>query len=518
MNAGRQLLLVFACIGCLLVVATALPSADPRIDSPGGVGWGPVVDSESSTAGESEPIDGSDEDENISRELSPSAGVDVQGYLAPTRTVRISATRGSDPDTLSTRIVVDGETLTADGSADYTVPFTEHITVALPEENVTETFQVDTDADIVATDALVPGREVNLTATVGSQPLPAAAVRMQGELVTATDEAGVATVTLPAEDEEVRLTVERDVVRGQTTVTTADVNVSFASPLVLPGLPATVQVTADGDPVEGATVEVDGDTARTGENGEASLWMPVNNEVEVSTTVGAARAGTGASGLYLRLTAIVLGVPSVVIGLVVTYLRLTSRSARRRHETVFFRVGSGLLGLFRLPSLPSVPGFGTGSRPGSLLPSLSFSLPSLPQSRPSLPNLPGGFSVLGAVGNLVSGGDSTAGQGTSAEPGIEGETAGGESTGETTRTPEEQVGRRFHRFVAHLGIERPETWTPGQVARRALAAGYPGGQVRTLVETFRAVEYGGRDATRDRVERIRETTRSLLEASEEEES
>ena len=517
MNTGRRFLLVFACIGCLLVVATALPSADPRIDSGGGVGWDPVVDAGDGTTGETELTDGSDGNGSITREVTSKVDIDVQGHLAPTNTVVVQATRAFNSDTLSTPVVVEGERLAREGSAEYTVPFTEQIAVTLPEKNVTETFQVDTDAEVVATGALVPGREVSLTAGVGSEPLSGATVRVDGDPVATTSENGVARVTLPVDGEDVTLGVERDVVESKATVTMAEMEVSFTSLLVLPGLPAKIQVMADGRPVEGATVEVDGDTARTGDNGQATLSMPVSNEVGVTAAAGAEQASASAGGLYLRLTAVVLGVPSVVIGLVVTYLRLTSRASRRRRETAFLRAGSSLLGLFRMPSLPSLPSFGGGRR-GPLLPTLSFSLPSLSRMRPSLPNLSGGFPSLGAVGDLFSRGDSTAGQSTSGSDSRP-ETPGQESTGagETTRTPEEQVGRRFHRFVAHLGIERPETWTPGQVTRRALAAGYPGGQVRTLVETFRAVEYGGRDATRERVERIRETSRSLLETDPEEE-
>lgn len=524
MNAGKQFLLVVACVCCLFVVATALPSADPRIDTSGGVGWDPVVGSENN-ADNVTGITG--DEERVSRNASSQLEVVVDGNLAPANevTIRVTQTQLFDSETFETPIVVNGQRFEAQESVNYTVPFTESITVDVYEEGIEETFQVDTDADIETDEQLIRGREVNLTATVGSEPLPEATVQVDGEQVGTTDEEGNVTVALPEEGENASLGVERGPVGDRTTVDFADIDVEFTSLLVLPGLPGTVQVTADGAPVEGATVEVSGNTEETGEGGQASVWVPVSDAVTVTASAGTDQAADTVTGLYWRLTVIVLGVPSILVGVAVSYLRWTSRATRSRHEAVFFGLGSSLLGLFGLLGRLRWPSLGGRSsrRSGSLLSRFSFSLPSLslpslPLFSPSLPRLSGRMPSIGGITRLLPGrdrpGGQTAGGGSDDEAGAAG---GAETPEDSDRSPEQQVGRRWHQFVAHLGIERPETWTPGQVARHALAAGYPGRQVRRLVATFRAIEYGGRDATTERVEQVRETTRSLLASDPEEE-
>lgn len=512
MRDSRQFLILFACVCCLLVVATALPSADPRIDSSGGVGWNPVVDSDDSTTVES---DTTDDEDDTDTGFTDSAEIDVSGELVPGNQVEIDVQQSPAFSMASGPLLVDGErigeygTSIDGGGASYTVPFTEEITVSAPDEELTETFAVETDADIAVAGPPIAGRESDLIATVGSQRLTGAAVRVAGQQVATTDENGTATVGIPGEADSVDISVERDPVAGGTTVETADIDVAFTSLLVLPGLPASVQVSADGTPVEGAIVEIDGETAQTDASGQARLRVPVSDAVTVDVTAGSERATETASGLYLRLTALVLVVPSIVIGVVAAYRRFISRQARRRHASVFLNLGSWLAGFTGLFSWPSFDGW--RRRPGSLFPEWSFSLPSVPRLRPSLPSLPGP-----SLGGLFSAGDgetatSTTGDGRFGLGSDEADESDGAATDPGDRSPAQQVGLRWHRFVAHLGIERPETWTPGQVARRAIAAGYPGRQVRALVRTFRAIEYGGRDATPDRVERVREATHSLLE-------
>ena len=523
MNRSRQFLVLFACVCCLLVVATALPSADPRVDAGDGVGWEPVVGSGDDSPGENgddDPGENGDDDPGENRDDDPldrSVDIEVSGTVAPGNEISIGVQRPSLLDS-SGPIVVEGERVGEydrydEGSVDYTVPFTEEISISAPEDNVTERFDVETDADITASRPLVPGRQTTLNATVGSERLPGAAVQVAGEQVATTDENGSATVTVPGDAETVDLTVERDPVRGAATVETADLDVAFTSLLVLPGLPTSVQVSADGTPVSGATVEIDGETARTDDSGQATLSVPVKNAVTVAVSAGSERATATASRLYLRLATPVLLVPSLLVGIAVAYRRFTSARTRRRHATAFLDLGSWLTGLAGLLSLSWPTVDGGRSRLWSLFPEFSLGLPSFPEVNPSLPSL-----SRPSLGGLFSGGDEGSADGRRAGPDAGGTAVAGESDGEETdRTPAQQVGVRWHRFVAHLGIERPETWTPGQVARRAIAAGLPGQQVRALVETFRAIEYGGRDATPDRGERVRETTRSLLDTDPEEE-
>jgi hypothetical protein len=524
MNRSRQFLVLFACVGCLLVVATALPSADPRVDSSEGVGWETVVGSGNDTATEDDPgetndRDGQSDENGGDGPLDESVDIEVFGTVAPGNEVNIDVQRpslagGSGP------IVVEGEQVgdyggISNDSVSYTVPFTEELTIAAPEDNVTERFEVETSARLSTSEPLLPGRETTLNATVGSERLRDAAVRVEGEQVAVTGENGSATITVPGDADTVNLSVERDPVAGAATVETADLDVAFTSLLVLPGLPTSVEVSADGTAVAGATVEMDGERVRTDDSGQATLSVPVKNAVTVAVSAGSERTSATADRLYLRLAAPVLVVPSLLIGVAVSYRRFTSLRTRRRHTTAFLSLGSLLAGVAGLLSWPSLD-WGGRSRTWSSVPTLSFGLPSFPDVSPSLPSLP-----EPSLGGLFSGGDD--GGGDTGSGGLFGSDSGdvdgtgGSDNGSADRSPTQQVGRHWHRFVAHLGIERPETWTPGQVARRAIAAGYPRQQVRALVETFRAVEYGGHDATTDRLQRVREATRALRETDPEEE-
>jgi len=544
---NRQLLLVVACVVCLLAVATALPSADPRIDTSGDGDWDTLRGSGEDTnptgpdatngtdngdGGTDDTGDNSTTDRatNGTQSDDDSAAVNIRGSLAPGNNITVQILGSADSDgPLDTPVYVDDERV-GTGAGTVLVPFREQITVSAPEENVTERFSVATNASIRTDEPRVPGRTTNVTVTVDSMEIPGATVRVGGTAVATTDENGTATVPLPAGGESATISVERGAVSGSVTVPLSEIDVEFESTLdgvdvvlspMLPGLPATVEVSAGGEPVESATVTVDGETAQTDGSGEAKLWLPVSNEATAEATAGAATDSATVSGLYLRLTVVVVVVPSILLGIAVAGLRVAAMLGlpgldRRQGGgigTTFYALGGALVWLTGLFTLSGISRSGRRSWPS--WPSWSVSLPSLP-SLPDLsglrfPRFSGGLPAVGAVGDLLPGGSgestTTAGTGTDESA----DATGGDTTGTTDQTPDEQISHRWHEFVAALGIERPETWTPGQVTRRALAAGYPATQVRSLVTTFRAIEYGGRAATQDRVERVRETCRSLLD-------
>lgn len=526
MTRGRRLLLVVACVACLLAVAVALPSADPRIDVLGSDEStetaltddnGTLVDGDARTGGDTgtggEPGGGDDELD---------LDVEFDGSLVPgtEREVRVlDSGRQVDES-----VAVDGTREGTGGNATFTVPYDEAIRVTTPS-GLNRTAQVETDATIEALGPLVPGMSVDLRATVGGEPIPDGEVRVDGEHAGTTNSSGVVTVEPPDGADNATMAVERGAVSGEATVGLASLDVEFSS-FVLPGMPASVAVTADGTPLEDATVAVGDDTATTDSGGQAGVRLPVSDEVTVTATAGSEQATATASGLYWRLATLVLVPPSLVIGAVFGFLRFTTAqtrksyvsAARQRQKSVLLGFGGllsrlvsavprrGSISLPRIgPLVPSLP------RPGSLRPSLSgLSLPSSP-SAPQLRSLVPSLSVPGLSGGVdrVTSAVSSGEGGTATDPDDTGEPEADTGAAATDLTPEERVGRHWHRFVAHLGIEQPERWTPGQVARRAFTAGLPRRQVRTLVETFRAVEYGGRPATPDRVERARETSDSL---------
>jgi len=567
MNAGRQLLLVFACACCLLVVATALPSADPRVDSPDGSGWDPVVGSGTDTDPDNgtdtglgdtdngtdpgDSVEGNDSDDSVDvddpgdgvdgNDSDDSTGVDDPGDNSSAGSIEIgdALVPGTEVDVrvqvdgqgnISTPVTVDGrpvgESATGYGEgASYEVPYSEErVTVSAPELNVTETFRVETDAVVDASVRRLPGRTFDLTAEVGGERVPGAAVDVEGAQVAETNDDGRATVEFPETATVVNVSVQRGVVTGERSLDSTDIELSMQSILLFPGLPTPVQVSADGEPVANATVVAGDNTVRTGENGRARVRLPVSDRATVTAAVGSEQATETVAGLYWRPVAVVTFV-SVLVGLLATYRRFVSRATKRRHADVFYSIGKGLSNLFTPWASGRSDRRDTGgwlswpslSWPSLSWPSVSWPSPSWPSlSWPSLPSFgSAGPNLSWSVPSLGGSGDEDTSAGTTGEV-DRGETPAGSGGVESDRSPEQQIGRGWHRFVEHLGVEQPETRTPGQVARRALAAGYPRRQVRALVETFRAVEYGGRELTRERVERVVETSRSLLEHREEE--
>lgn len=62
-----------------------------------------------------------------------------------------------------------------------------------------------------------------------------------------------------------------------------------------------------------------------------------------------------------------------------------------------------------------------------------------------------------------------------------------------------QIRAAWHTFCDRLDVRKRETKTPGQVARTAIAAGFPVATIRRLVRIFRTVEYGGVSPTDEQV-------------------
>ncbi|RKD88131.1 DUF4129 domain-containing protein [Halopiger aswanensis] len=558
-SGTRQLLVVLGCIVCLLAVASALPAADPRLEPPGSVGGG---SNGTSSAGEWDSITDDDpfsvEEPDVDDDTpvdSPSAlepDIEIRGELEPGNEVTIEL---ADTGTFSDREVeVNGESVgkTDWGSVDATVPYAEEMTVSVPDDNASRTVDVQTNATIETHDGAAPTAEFEVSATVGSTEVPDATVFVDGVSVATTDEDGYATVTLPDEAGPTDLRVERQPVTGDRTVEVAEPQVEFVSPLLFPGSPAPVQVSADGTPIPNATVTLEsGGTAMTGDDGRTRLWLPIADEATVTASVGEETTTATVGDLYLRLAAIVVFGPGFGIGALVTYLRVAARTdgkgaglsgfvvglgdvlsgvaaALAGAIDGTFRLGSKVAGLFtvqgpRLPSMPRLrfslpsPSFGGGLRFPSLSPSLGSSLSSFGHAFGSLSigSLFGSSrnrgSSLGrsSLRNLLGGDDDGDSDGDDADsddggaPPLADEPLG-------PRGPRSEIRAAWHAFLDRLEVTRRETLTPGQAARRALRSGFPATLVARLVAIVRDVEYGRREPSPERVLEARESARKLI--------
>nr|WP_206335467.1 DUF4129 domain-containing protein [Natronolimnobius sp. AArcel1] len=553
---------VVGCIVCLLVVASTMPAADPRID--------PAGDDETSIAGEWDALDATginlsegetdnETDASDDSDTTETDDIEVDGQIEPGNEVMISI--DTDGPFNERDIAVNNESIgTTDwGEITTTVPYAEEMTVTVPEDDTSQTFSVETDATISTVNGPAPNSTLDVSVDAGSTSVPNATVFVDGEAAGMTDEDGQTAVQLPETAGPTDIRAERATVSGERTIDVPEPDVSFASPFLFPGSPAPVSVTADGEPVEGATVSLaDGGSDTTGADGQARVWLPIDDTATVTATAGAESATATVDDLYLRLAALAILGSGFVIGLFVTYVRIIARrdrdgdtlppnsgvpdlfvgladlfggasSAIKQSGSLVSSAADNLFGLgsrvrrLRLPSLSVLRGRqpGQASRAGGF----SFGLPSI---GPALVSVGSIFGAFPSLGSLFA--NSSRREDDGAESSLrslfgrqtdDSETADGAPVGPEQpaladeplgpQDPRRDIRATWHVFLDRVGISNRETLTPGQAARYALSVGYPAEQVSRLVRIVRDVEYGSRTASGERVRTARTTTNDLLE-------
>jgi len=196
--------------------------------------------------------------------------------------------------------------------------------------NNSSQYTVASDVSIRVSGNPVPGANVTLVATVEGVPMPDAAVTVDGEAVGRTDEDGRYRLTLPDRD-SVEVTVARGEIRGETTIDVRQLSVRFVPRLVVPGERATVAVTLGEEPVENATVTLDGQRlGTTGPNGTVSFGLPLSADGTIRAEAGQ-QSATTALWLAYWLTAgltLLLGVLTAVTTAIATWRG--GRGAARR--------------------------------------------------------------------------------------------------------------------------------------------------------------------------------------------
>ncbi|WP_408959517.1 DUF4129 domain-containing protein [Natrinema sp. 74] len=526
MTGTRRVLVLAGCLCCLLLVASALPAADPRIDRPGERGGEPI-------AGDWESIEGTpdfslpaadDTDEHTDETADDE--IEIEGKIEPGNnvTVKTEQTGWYRPKTIR----VNGENVTETsrfGRANITVPYNETMTVTIPDLNRSRTVSVPTAATITTRGGAAPAHDLELRATVGSTPVENATVLLDGEAVETTNANGEASVRMPDTAGSVDVRVERGPVTGDTTVEIAEPTVKFVSPLLFPGGPAPVQVSADGHGVSDATVSLEsGGSSVTGDDGRTRIWLPIDDGATVTAEVGNETATATVGNLYLRLTAVAVFIPGFCIGGILTYFRLVAAGERRRGSGAggtgwFLALADVVAGL-----ADSVAALFRGDRTPL---SLSFSLPRPSLARPSLASVGHAFGMVPSLGLLTRSRDRERGSalgdllGTTDDKAADGpdEDHGHDLAAEplAPRGPRADVRKAWHAFVDRLEIDDRETATPGDVARQALAAGFPADRVDRLVSHVREIEYGGHSPSPERVDAVWETVSELLASEPDEE-
>lgn len=352
-----------------------------------------------------------------------------------------------------------------------------------------ETIDIETDPEIEISGEILPGNEVGLTVRIGDEPIPDAAVRVDGEERARTDEAGWTTVTLPSSTGTVTITVESDSIEGERVVDipSLDVEVETALPLALPFGSATVEASYGNDSAVGVPVEVNGETVTaTGPDGEATVRLPVAMSADIVAAENGVSAGTTVGFLLVNLLVVML-VPVALLGAVAVMLARRGYSSRAD----LANLGGSAVRTVR-EALGELDGLTTrllvavAGRGDTLLREIATAVRETVRL------------LLVTVGLKRS----------QTEPehggwnGQQGDTTGQASP--STDTPpvtDEQATVRdaWQQFLSHVSVPAT-TRTPGELALHAIEHdGLPEEPVRTLRDAFRETEYGSRPAQPDQV-------------------
>lgn len=558
MSTRRRLLLVFVCAVGMLMVAATFPAADPRLDAPGtgsesgtsvAGDWGSVTETpeqanEAATTRENTTEAEPEDDPRV--EITPV----VEGTLVPGTMahVGVDSHELAQSDHFDVRVLVDGEvvgTVRDDDRLPFHVPEgTDSVNVTVEETGDSIAVPVETEIGITVLGHAIPGEMMEIQGSVGEYDVGDATVLVDGEEAATTNDDGITAVELPETAGEAEISLQRDELSGSHTVEVAEPEIAFSSSLIFPGMPAHVTVTADGTSIDDATVELgDGSETTTDSSGGTWVRVPVSDEVTVTGTVGAEQSSTTVSNLYLRTTLIVLVIPGLLIGATWTYLRYAPHRRRRTGFSGAILSLAGLLGglstavtagftamldsarSIRFPrlSLPAL-GLSLSAVAGgvSKIPSPSFRFPSFEGLFDSLtwsqPSSDG--SLTSTITEALTGSEETASEDetdSASEGTAEAEKSEAEET-ETLPDRRQQLRESWHTFLDHVGVRNRETWTPGEVSRYALAAGYPRESVRRLLALFRDVEYGDTEPSAEDVTEARAAVDTLAQHDPEEDS
>ena len=474
--------------------------------------------------------------------------------------VRVTATL-SDGTPVPGATVTNGvETATtdADGVATIPAPYEAPWTVAGRRGDYRDEVpvQVETGTGTITVEPPAPGPGRQLRAIYRGVPIRNATVTVDGERVARTDGGGRAHVTVPYA-ESVTYTVERgDVTAERTVDVRTNASVAVDGPAV-PGGRVGVRATVAGEPLPGATVRLDGRAVgETDAEGEATVPVPVGPTADLRVRRGPVTGGTGLASLTVvwAVTLAGLAVAAVVAGrrgldaaahrdlrtrlddlrhrlrrarrtgfrtadprALLTGLR--DRAPRRRLTHITRKIRTALRDPDPRRRLThTIRRIRTGLRDRSLRRRLTHTTRRIRTGlRDPDPRALGATlrdRVVAAVRSLadrVSAPFAVEGGGPD-DNGSDGGPAGPTGPPPPPDAPADanEVYRAWAAFTSRLdGSDE----SPATVADRAVDAGLPEPAVADLTRTFRAVRYGGVEATPERERRAREALDRIREAA-----
>ncbi|CAI50412.1 DUF4129 domain protein [Natronomonas pharaonis DSM 2160] len=510
-------------------------------------------DTEDGADGIDEPeADGGDADDDAA---APDYTVSLAEEPTPGTTVEVTVTEDDRPVEGAT-VYFDNNsigTTDADGTTNGEVPFTQSLTIKVTPpgegaqadvfasgttvrglasattaatENVTKSVEIDAEPALRIDGPAVTGEQVRLSAAVNDVPIPNGDVVVDGEKQTTTGGDGHATVTLPENTDEATLAVTRGEINAERSIDIIEFSIEVVDSLPLPGRPAEVEIKRGDDPVSGTQISVDGDVAETtDDNGIAIVDLPIASEATLSAQSDGTAVETTVDGLYRNLAIFAfMGLGALVLTGYVSkrYLGHSRTAARRIPQLLIAVVRSGsrwcISAIVRTAATLErtgdwlfrqwQTGIDTLQRGGRLLMSLpgviaDRGLAALTAVHPSRLYR----AVIAVLQSLFH---------VSAEQVTEAARSGGgdTTTGQRQATVNETVltlRGLWAEFVRLGGPDKSRTKTPGEIGRYAVKRGIPESSVRTIVESYRDVEYGDQRPSSERVKRVYTALRSAVD-------
>ncbi|OVE83714.1 hypothetical protein B2G88_14905 [Natronolimnobius baerhuensis] len=401
-----------------------------------------------------------------------------------------------------------------------------------PENGTRTVIEMETNTTLAVDRPAVPGGDVVVTAAVNEYPIPDGTVLVDGGEAGTTDANGTAQVTLPESTGNTTIAVERGEIRAERTLELRDPTLEVTEIIPLPGRTVEATLEHGGEPVENATVAVNGEmVGTTGADGATAVQLPVASEATLSATGAGTTTEIVVDGLYRNAAIVSFGVLAVVLAgwwLLSRRFGVSASSVRslpamvaslvRRAGAILQSIGRWIIdAVVRLAQ--HLEAFGQWL--GALLARAARWLASLPRALATqgLAALAAIHPVrlyrllVGALRSLLR----SSKQRVEAVASNASKTHAAPSAVSAEQSEDVRTLRTlWQEFVRLVRPPRLRTQTPGEIGRHAVDRGFPETPVRTVVETFRDAEYGDTPPSESRLERVRSAVRVVAGDNEDE--
>jgi hypothetical protein len=338
------------------------------------------------------------------------------------------------------------------------------ITAEIPDDATILNVSADTNLRIDTRGRAVPGSNLSVRVQIQGSPISNASVRLDGRTAGRTDRTGELNVTVPF-NRSVEIAANRGGISGTRTVNTSG-NLTIAvesRPLPLASVP--LEVTIDGEPVEGASVGLNDEAAgRTSDTGKLKARFPLANTVTITAVRGELSTRTTRSGILTSILPWIFAM-TILPPLLYRYGNLI----RHRIETLTRPVVLRVQRFRHVVATRAAAGGPLGSVLG-LLPWHPFEVEPLSGSHPA---------------------------------------ASGPMTGFSEGHSHDEVDWAWQSLLWHVPAEIDRSDTPQEVREKALEAGVSPDLADPIVTLLQQVRYGDLELDRDLRNAAEEAAREI---------